>query len=80
MTTSDTPAQKVAAPTPSQAQTPPRPAKTLNPIEPTAVPKATELTYPDINTLKGEASGHVTTLLGAPDFRRIDKPAELWQY
>ena len=80
MTTSDTPAQKVAEPTPSQAQTPPRPAKTLNPIEPTAVPKATELTYPDINTLKGEASGHVTTLLGAPDFRRIDKPAELWQY
>ena len=76
----DTPAQKVTAPRPTQAQTPPQPAETLNPLETTAVPKATELTYPDINTLKGEASGHVTTLLGAPDFRRIDKPAELWQY
>ncbi len=44
------------------------------------MPKATELTYPDIKTLKGEASDRVTTLLGAPDFRRVDKPAELWQY
>ena len=78
LTTLDTPAQKVAAPTPTQA--PPRLAKTLNPIEPAAAPKATELTYPDIKTLRGEASDRVTTLLGAPDFRRTDKPAELWQY
>ena len=64
--TLDSPAQKVAAPTPKQAQTPPRLAKTLNPIKTAAVPKATELTYPDIRTLKGEASDRVTTLLGAP--------------
>ena len=80
LTTSDMPAQKVAAPTPTQAQTPPRPDEALNPLEPAAAPKATELTYPDIKTLKGEASDRVTTLLGAPDFRRTDKPAELWQY
>lgn len=35
---------------------------------------------PDIETLKGEASAQVTSLLGQPDFRRADKPAELWQY
>ena len=28
----------------------------------------------------GETSDRVTRLLGPPDFRRTDKPAELWQY
>ena len=80
LTALDTPTQKVVASTPMQAQTPPRPTKTLNPLEAAAAPRATELTYPDIKSLKGETSDHVTTLLGAPDFRRADKPAELWQY
>ena len=79
-TTLDTPAQKVAAPPPAQVQTPLRLAKKLNPIKPAAVPKASELTYLDIKALRGETSYRVTTLLGAPDFRRADKPAELWQY
>ena len=36
--------------------------------------------YPAIHKLKGLTSAHLTDLLGAPSFRRRDKPAELWQY
>jgi len=36
--------------------------------------------YPEIATLTGQPAAHVEGLLGAPKFRRRDKPAELWQY
>jgi len=36
--------------------------------------------YPAIDTLKGLSSENIEVLLGAPHFRRRDKPAELWQY
>ena len=80
LTTSDMSAQKVPAPTSTQAQDPPWPTKTLTPLKTAAVPKPTKPIYPDIEALRGRESDQVTTLLGEPDFRRTDKPAELWQY
>ena len=36
--------------------------------------------FPKIDSLKGSLQGRVKLLLGAPDFVRVDKPAQLWQY
>ena len=78
LTPLDTPAKRTVAPT--LAETPVQPAETLSQEKTAPVLRAAELTYPDVEALKGEASDKVTRLLGAPDFRRTDKPAELWQY
>ena len=79
-TSLDKPAQIVAAPTLTKSQPLARPTGILKPAKLAAQPKAAKPTYLDIKTLKGKASDQVTKLLGAPDFRRTDKPAELWQY
>ena len=39
-----------------------------------------EPSYPSIDTLTGQTAESIETLLGQPQFRRRDKPAELWQY
>ena len=79
-TTLDTPLETATVPTPKQGQPPTYRPETQQLANPAAAPKAAELTYPDIETLKGKTSDRVTKLLGTPDFRRTDKPAELWQY
>ena len=78
LTASDVPTQKVAAPT--RAQEARRPTKTLKAKITAAVPRSAKPTYSSVETLNGETSERVTTLLGMPDFRRTDQPAELWQY
>jgi hypothetical protein len=35
---------------------------------------------PALDHLEGLAPGQVTALIGDPDLRRIDPPAEIWQY
>jgi len=36
--------------------------------------------YPALDSLAGQPSSQIESLLGTPKFRRRDKPAELWQY
>lgn len=36
--------------------------------------------YPAPSTLSGLDSGQVVELLGPPPFKRLDNPAEIWQY
>ncbi len=43
-----------------------------------SVPEPDELPGPE--DLRGLGAGELETLLGAPDFRRRDSPAEIWQY
>jgi hypothetical protein len=57
-----------AAPAPSAASEPPAPA----------APAAASV--PDARILTGMALAEVVALLGEPDFRRSEPPAELWQY
>ena len=79
-TTVDTPAKTALVPAPEQAQTPTYSPETPKLSNPSAAPKTAKPTYPDIEILKGKTSDGVTKMLGAPDFRRTDNPAELWQY
>ena len=79
-TTVDTPAETAVVPAPKQAQAPTDFPKTPKLAKPSATPKAAKPTYPGIEILKGKTSDGVTKILGAPDFRRTDNPAELWQY
>ena len=39
-----------------------------------------EIPVPALDSLAGVGEAKVTALLGAPHFRRVDAPAELWQY
>jgi len=71
------PARTVAAP----LDIPEAPTAAL----PSAAPTETETAsltpdYPEIESLKGLSAAGVQDLLGSPQFRRRDKPAELWQY
>ena len=79
-TTVDTPAKTAVVPAPKQAQTPTYSPETPKLVKPSAAPETAKPTYPDIEILRGKTSDGVTTILGAPDFRRTDNPAELWQY
>lgn len=45
-----------------------------------AAAQPVEPVYPSIDTLTGQTAESIETLLGQPQFRRRDKPAELWQY
>ena len=48
---------------------------------PTVVPTLAALGRPPaIADLKGLAPEQVTALIGNPDLRRVDPPAEIWQY
>ena len=80
LTTSGPSTETATEPIPKQAQTPTYGPETLKPSKPVAEPEATTPTHPNIKILKGKTSDKLTELLGAPDFRRTDKPAELWQY
>tara|TARA_A100001388_G_C28413354_1_gene331617 strand:+ start:90 stop:554 length:465 start_codon:yes stop_codon:yes gene_type:complete len=80
LTTSDPSTETATEPIPKQTQTPTYPPETLKPSNPVAEPEAATPTHPNIKILKGKTSEKLTELLGAPDFRRTDKPAELWQY
>jgi hypothetical protein len=59
---------------PMAAQTAPRPAPKPEP----ALADAPHL--PGLTNLKGLKQAEIVALLGEPDFRRADPPAELWQY
>ena len=80
LTSSEKPAQTALEPALIKAQTPNQTTELSKPTRSFSKPKVMEPIYPDVYTLKGEASDQVTNLLGVPDFRRLDKPAELWQY
>lgn len=59
------------------------PSETANaaPGAPTSSPASVPaIEVPAIASLTGWTEGRVVGLLGAPHFRRIDAPAELWQY
>jgi hypothetical protein len=61
----------------SGATPPPAPAAAL----PAPVPAAAVAARPAASrTLTGLSAGEVVALLGEPDFRRAEPPAELWQY
>lgn len=49
-------------------------AKSTNP------PKFPGLPVPALDSLAGLGETKITALLGTPHFRRVDAPAELWQY
>ena len=83
LTLSDAPARPVAAPveTPAvSAQAPSGDRQNDTALAARSPAPQREPSYPDIDTLKGEMSVQITSLLGQPDFRRTDKPAQLWQY
>jgi len=45
-----------------------------------AAPTEPAIPVPALDSLSGVGGAEVTALLGAPHFRRVDAPAELWQY
>lgn len=54
------------------------PQATANPATPPTLAALGE--PPALGNLKGLAPEQVTALIGDPDLRRIDPPAEIWQY
>lgn len=51
---------------------------TIAAAAPREAPPAPE--YPMLASLEGRSAADLEALLGAPQFRRRDNPAELWQY
>ena len=62
-----------SAPTPSTGTEAPAQAE-LIPVQPLTARR------PELPALTGMASAELMALLGEPDFRRPEPPAELWQY
>ena len=70
----------VAPPPRDQSLAAIEPSPAIEPSIAFSTPAAPPVVYPELATLMGQPAAQVTTLLGAPNFRRRDKPAELWQY
>lgn len=66
-----------AAPTPTGVETP-RPAPHAVAARPALAPAALRL--PNLDQLDGLRPSELVALFGQPDFRRVEPPAELWQY
>lgn len=43
-------------------------------------PVAAAIRVPDLGKLSGLSASELIALIGKPDFRRVEPPAELWQY
>lgn len=56
-------------------------ARTEKPVETAKViEKKPERSFPEPSILKDLSAAKVTSLLGQPGFKRLDEPAEIWQY
>lgn len=80
MTACSTPPPTPPAP-PVVAMAPSAITEVPSPPQPTATsvePAATRI--PELPVLTGMGSAELVALLGEPDFRRREPPAELWQY
>jgi hypothetical protein len=45
-----------------------------------AKPVVAVIRVPDLGKLSGMSASDLISLIGKPDFRRVEPPAELWQY